>query len=49
MRLADEVYELTALRAPAVQPRPERDAAKLAAAAHRCMGVRSKTQMNKLP
>lgn len=34
MRLADEVYELKALRAPAVPPRPERDAANLLDALH---------------
>jgi hypothetical protein len=34
MRLADEVYELEALRAPAVPPRPERDAANPLDALH---------------
>jgi hypothetical protein len=34
VRLADEVYELKALRAPAVPPRPERDAANLLDALH---------------
>lgn len=34
IRLADEVYELPALRAPAVPPRPERDAANLLDALH---------------
>jgi hypothetical protein len=34
VRLADELYELKALRAPAVPPRPERDAANLLDALH---------------